>query len=150
MTNRDVVGLLRGGLTPSIVIAKIKASKCSFDTSPLALLARKARSVPNEVIRRQNLPESPAVRLNTSAECWCGAYQGREDFEALLSMHPEIFDKLLAVEKAQRGKYTFLFENGQRIPLIQLKVTPKSKPIHLSINPADQVSRTQAAPQLVD
>jgi 3'-phosphoadenosine 5'-phosphosulfate sulfotransferase (PAPS reductase)/FAD synthetase len=75
-------------------------------------------------IRQENLPESPAVRLNTSAECWCGAYQGRRDFEALLSMHPEIFDKLLDVEKAQNGKYTFLFENGQRIPLVQLRIVP--------------------------
>jgi 3'-phosphoadenosine 5'-phosphosulfate sulfotransferase (PAPS reductase)/FAD synthetase len=80
----------------------------------------------NRYIRRESLPESPTVRLNTSAECWCGAYQGRKDFEALLSMHPEIFDKLLAVEDAQKGKYTFLYEKGQRIPLAQLKVAPNS------------------------
>lgn len=79
-------------------------------------------------IRRKKLPESPAVKLNTSAECWCGAYQGREDFEALLSMHPEIFDKLMEVEKAQKGKYTFLFEKGQRIPLVQLRVATKIGP----------------------
>lgn len=79
-------------------------------------------------IRREDLPESPAVRLNTSAECWCGAYQGRDDFEALLSMHPEIFEKLLDVERAQKGKYTFLFEKGQRIPLVQLKAAPSPQP----------------------
>jgi 3'-phosphoadenosine 5'-phosphosulfate sulfotransferase (PAPS reductase)/FAD synthetase len=79
-------------------------------------------------IRRKALPESPAVKFNTSAECWCGAYQGREDFEALLGAHPEIFDKLVDVEKAQKGKYTFLFENGQRIPLVQLKPMSKRPP----------------------
>jgi 3'-phosphoadenosine 5'-phosphosulfate sulfotransferase (PAPS reductase)/FAD synthetase len=72
-------------------------------------------------IRRYNLPKSPADELNTSAECWCGAYKCRADFEALLEIHPEIFDKLVDVEKAQRGKYTFIFENGKRIPLATLK-----------------------------
>ncbi len=76
-------------------------------------------------IERKTLPESPAIKFNTSAECWCGAYQGRDDFEALLGAHPEIFDKLLEVERAQKGKYTFLFENGKRIPLVQL--LPMSK-----------------------
>jgi phosphoadenosine phosphosulfate reductase len=78
-----------------------------------------------QYIHRNNLPESPAVKLNTSAECWCGAYQGKEDFEALLSTHPDIFDKLVEVEKAQKGKYTFLFENGQQVPLVQLTISPK-------------------------
>lgn len=78
-----------------------------------------------QYIHREKLPESPAVKLNTSAECWCGAYQRREDFETLLSTHPEIFDKLVAVEKAQKGKYTFLFENGRRFPLVQLRAAGK-------------------------
>jgi len=72
-------------------------------------------------IDRHNLPRSPATNLNTSAECWCGAYKCRADFEALLGIHPDIFDKLVAVEKAQRGKYTFLYEKGERIPLSSLK-----------------------------
>ena len=50
LTNKDVVDMLKVGLTPSIVIAKIKTSKCSFDTSPAALQALKAASVPDEVI----------------------------------------------------------------------------------------------------
>jgi hypothetical protein len=56
-----------------------------------------------------------------SAECWCGAYQGREDFEALLGIHPGTFDKLVDVERAQRGKYTFVFENGKQVPLVQIR-----------------------------
>jgi 3'-phosphoadenosine 5'-phosphosulfate sulfotransferase (PAPS reductase)/FAD synthetase len=78
--------------------------------------------------RRRGLPESPAAKLNMSAECWCGAYQGREDFEALLAVHPEIFDKLVDVEKAQRGKYTFLFENGRQVPLTQVRKLFRSNP----------------------
>ena len=74
-----------------------------------------------DYIHKHELPESPAAKLNVSAECWCGAYKGREDFEALLTIHPDIFDKLVDVEKAQRGKYTFVFENGKQIPLVQIR-----------------------------
>lgn len=72
-------------------------------------------------IQSKALPISPVAELNTSAECWCGAYKSRKDFESLLSIHPEIFDKLIEVEAAQKGKYTFLYEQGERIPLCSLK-----------------------------
>jgi 3'-phosphoadenosine 5'-phosphosulfate sulfotransferase (PAPS reductase)/FAD synthetase len=78
-------------------------------------------------IERHNLPRSPMADLGTSAECWCGAYKCKADFEALLDIHPDIFDKLIDVEKAQRGKYTFLYESGERIPLTQLKKERKAK-----------------------
>jgi len=72
-------------------------------------------------IKSNGLPESPAAQLGTSAECWCGAYKCRSDFEALLDIHPDIFDKLVEVEEAQRGKYTYLYEKGERIPLASLR-----------------------------
>jgi 3'-phosphoadenosine 5'-phosphosulfate sulfotransferase (PAPS reductase)/FAD synthetase len=72
-------------------------------------------------IQRSGLPENPTLQLGCSGECWCGAYKSRADFEGLLEVHPEIFDKLVKVEKAQRGKYTFLYENGQRVPLTSLR-----------------------------
>lgn len=72
-------------------------------------------------ITRHRLPESPAFHLGTSAECWCGAYKRVCDFRALLDTHPEIFDKLVEVEKAQNGKYTFIYENGKQVPLASLK-----------------------------
>jgi len=78
-------------------------------------------------IARSGLPENPTAQLGCSGECWCGAYKSRVDFEALLELHPEIFDKLVDVEKAQRGKFTFLYENGQRVPLNVLRRRKKSK-----------------------
>jgi len=74
-----------------------------------------------DYIQAQNLPKSPVANLQTSAECWCGAYKTKMDFEALLSIHPEIFDKLVEVEQAQKGKYTFLYERGKQIPLLSLR-----------------------------
>jgi S1-C subfamily serine protease len=50
LANKDVVDMLKAGLTPSIVIAKIRTSRCTFDTSPAALQALKAAGVPDEVI----------------------------------------------------------------------------------------------------
>lgn len=50
LTNKDVVQMLQDGLTPEIVVAKIKSSTCSLDTSPQALKDLKAGSVPDAVI----------------------------------------------------------------------------------------------------
>ena len=72
-------------------------------------------------INRNHLPKSPAADLGTSAECWCGAYKCTADFRNLLDLHPDIFDKLVQVEEAQGGKYTFLYENGNRVPLSSLR-----------------------------
>lgn len=72
-------------------------------------------------IERKNLPKNPTYEIGTSGECWCGAYKCRSDFESLLNIHPEIFDKLVEVEEAQRGKYTFIYEKGKRIPLKSLR-----------------------------
>jgi 3'-phosphoadenosine 5'-phosphosulfate sulfotransferase (PAPS reductase)/FAD synthetase len=73
------------------------------------------------------LPLSPVAGIGTSGECWCGAYKGKADFEALLKIHPEIFNKLVTVEKAQRGKYTFIYEDGERIPLATLRAPRNDK-----------------------
>jgi len=72
-------------------------------------------------VRARNLPESPVAKLGVSGECWCGAYQTRKDFEALLSIHPGIYEKLVHVEKAQRGKYTFVFDAGKKVSLSKIR-----------------------------
>ncbi len=50
LTNGDVVDMLKAGLSPEIVIAKINASTCEFDTSPHALEALKTANIPEAVI----------------------------------------------------------------------------------------------------
>jgi 3'-phosphoadenosine 5'-phosphosulfate sulfotransferase (PAPS reductase)/FAD synthetase len=80
--------------------------------------------------RCRRLPAVPGATLGTSAECWCGAYKCQADFEALLEVHPEIYDKLVQVEKAQRGAFTFLYHDGKRVPLASLRneILAKSQP----------------------
>jgi hypothetical protein len=50
LTNQDVLDMLKAGLTPEIVVAKIKASTCNFDTSAATLEALKKADVPDGVI----------------------------------------------------------------------------------------------------
>ncbi len=78
-------------------------------------------------IERHELPRSPVAELGCSAECWCGAYKKRKDFQQLLEVHPEIFDKLVEVEKAQKGRYTFVYENGEQIPLSDLRKARRTR-----------------------
>ncbi|HTX14761.1 MAG TPA: hypothetical protein VMD77_05650 [Candidatus Baltobacteraceae bacterium] len=50
LTNADVLDMLKAGLSQEIVIAKIKASSCEFDTAPAALKELKAANIPDAVI----------------------------------------------------------------------------------------------------
>lgn len=50
LTNRDVLEMLKAGLTADVVVAKIKSATASFDTSPTALAELKAANVPDNVI----------------------------------------------------------------------------------------------------
>lgn len=50
LTNADVLDMLDAGLSQEIVVAKIAASICEFDTSPAALKILKAKNVSDAVI----------------------------------------------------------------------------------------------------
>lgn len=50
LTNKDVVEMLKAGLSADVVVAKIKSSATNFDTSPAALTELKAANVPDAVI----------------------------------------------------------------------------------------------------
>ncbi len=49
-TNQDVVDLVKSGLSPDIIVAKIRASTCQFDTSTAGLKGLKDAGVPDSVI----------------------------------------------------------------------------------------------------
>ena len=50
LTNQDISDMHRSGLSADVIMAKIKAGPCSFDTSPAALQHLKADKVPDNVI----------------------------------------------------------------------------------------------------
>ncbi|HEY0077762.1 MAG TPA: hypothetical protein VGB73_03880 [Pyrinomonadaceae bacterium] len=50
LTNQDVLDMLKAGLSQEVVVAKIKSTSASFDTSPAVLQELKAAGVPEAVI----------------------------------------------------------------------------------------------------
>jgi S1-C subfamily serine protease len=65
LTNDDIVGLIKAGISSAVVAAKIAASPSRFDTSPVALQELKAAGVPDEVVvtmLQASTPPTPAVR----------------------------------------------------------------------------------------
>ena len=50
LTNSDVVGMVKAGISPDVIAAKIKNSPCSFDTSPAALKELKDSGLADSVI----------------------------------------------------------------------------------------------------
>ena len=61
--NKDVIGLVKLGLSTEIVIAKVKQSSCGYDTSPTALAELKSAGVPDAVsIAMIEAPCNPEVR----------------------------------------------------------------------------------------
>lgn len=69
ITNQDVLDLLKAGLAPEIVAAKVKASKCMCDTSPVALAELKAAAVPDVVVLamvESNAPLAGAAKTRSA------------------------------------------------------------------------------------
>lgn len=50
LTNAAVLNMIKDGLSPEIVVAKIQSSPCNFDTSPASLKNLKDSSVPDAVV----------------------------------------------------------------------------------------------------
>jgi len=65
--------MIKGGLTPQVVIAKIKTSRCTFDTDPSELTELKFRGVPIEVIQAMiqapyGMPANAKERVDAKPE----------------------------------------------------------------------------------
>lgn len=76
VANKEIVEMVKAGLTAEIIIAKIKTSPCQFDTSPSALVSLKEAGVPDavllEMVRNpqgaQPIVEKPPAREPVPAE----------------------------------------------------------------------------------
>ena len=76
LTNDDVLKMVHAQLPDSVVLAKIKASNCQFDTSPDALIGLKQAGVSEAVLKA--IAEAPVSGSDTQAEApsapVCGEY----------------------------------------------------------------------------
>jgi hypothetical protein len=73
LTNKQIVEMVRAGLSPEVIISKIKTSRCNFETDPSLLTEMKQKGVPNEVLRAMidapyGPPQQQKTRPTTNAE----------------------------------------------------------------------------------
>lgn len=72
-------------------------------------------------IRSRRLPINPAYNiLNSSGECICGAFATKSMFLKIKKHYPELFQRLVNIERMNKSGWTFLYKNGRRIPLSEL------------------------------
>ena len=51
LTNQNVMEMVKAGLSTDVIIAKIKSSRCNFDTDPSILTELKHQGVSNEILK---------------------------------------------------------------------------------------------------
>jgi hypothetical protein len=66
LTNLDIVEMLSAGLSAEVVVAKIRASTCAFDTSPAALKNLKAAQVPDSIVLAMVEASGPKGNVSTA------------------------------------------------------------------------------------
>jgi hypothetical protein len=76
LTNKDIVSMVKAGVSPEVIISKIKISRCNFDTDPTVLAELKQNGVSNETLKamieapyglpKQELIEKPSVAPSPS------------------------------------------------------------------------------------
>ena len=72
-------------------------------------------------INSNGIPKTLLHSLGTSTECWCGAYKTETDFRKLYQLDQDMFYRLAELEKHNKNRYTFLYKDGQQIPLRKLE-----------------------------
>ncbi len=73
------------------------------------------------LINSNGLPKTLLHSLGSSTECWCGAYKTETDFRKLYGLNRDMFYKLVELEEGNKSGFTFIYKNGQRIPLRDLE-----------------------------
>lgn len=106
LSNKDVVDLVKMGISTDIIVAKIKASSTSFDTSPRALQELKATSVPDAVI----LAMVQARSLPSETESVTGSgpavvYVYRHKNFGTRNMQPSVYVDGVEVARMDDGKF---------------------------------------------
>jgi hypothetical protein len=76
LTNQDVVSLVKTGLSSDIIVAKIRASNCQFDTSAAGLKGLKDAGVPDAVIVVMVDPSSKSSAPADSASAGASSSSG--------------------------------------------------------------------------
>jgi 3'-phosphoadenosine 5'-phosphosulfate sulfotransferase (PAPS reductase)/FAD synthetase len=127
---RDFLDNIKG---PKAVIDGIRAEESNIRANYLPIwfhpgfkcisvspIFRWTKKQVEKYVESADLPENPVRSLGCSAECWCGAYKRKADFLKLKEIKPELFDKLSDLETQSPTGFTFLYKNGEQLPLSKL------------------------------
>lgn len=68
VTNKDIVSMVKAGLSPAVILQTIQTSPGQYDTSPQALIALKASNVPDTVIAAMLSKSAGATQPAASAQ----------------------------------------------------------------------------------
>jgi len=72
-------------------------------------------------IYSNGIPKGLISQMNSSAECWCGAYKSESDFRRLYDLDPAFFKKLANLESSSQRGYTYLYSKGKKKSLFELE-----------------------------
>lgn len=105
LSNKDVVDLVKMGISTDIIVAKIKASPNTFDTSPSAMQELKAASVPDAVILA--MVQAPSLPSETSITGSGPAivYVYRHKNFGTRNMQPSVYVDGVEVARMDDGKF---------------------------------------------
>jgi hypothetical protein len=112
LTNKDILEMLKAGLTAEIVIAKIKSSPANFDTTPPALAELKTANVPDSIILAMvNRPAAGAADVPDGTEVeiqLTNNVSGEElkvgDFVDFVIIKPVLINGVTVFEKDAAGR----------------------------------------------
>lgn len=117
LTNNDIVEMVKTGISTDIIVAKIKASVCKFDTSPATLQQLKAAGVPDAVILAMvQAPVGVPANQSAVAEGTGDDESGTGGSEALVyvyrkknfgtrNMQPSVYADGVEVARMDDGRY---------------------------------------------
>jgi len=131
---KPITNYLRTQSVPKVVLDGIRAAESSIRASYLPVWYHPAfqcisvspifywsdKEVQDH-IEQIDVPKEIVYGLGVSPECWCGAYKSRSDFEKLYHVCPELFNKLVELERTSKTGFTFIYENGKKVPLDVIK-----------------------------
>lgn len=74
-----------------------------------------------EYLKAKGLPINPVYEYGVGSwECWCGVYKRRVEFERLKEVCPELFAKLLELEREFRSGFAYAFSRGKPLYLREI------------------------------
>jgi hypothetical protein len=115
--NKDVVEMVKTGLSTDIIVAKIKNSVSEFDTSPAALQELKAAGVPEPVIlamvqapsgtlaAKTAVANEPANGKAEAGDSMATVYVYRKKNFGTRNMQPSVYADEVEVARMDDGKY---------------------------------------------